>query len=517
MWKRKIELTIFDKDTGNVLLSTTENRIDFVYQGMEAWMADTLTVEVYNLSNESLRLLLDTQRRNIRLEVGYEDEPASMSTLLDGYITNAAGRKAIPNHITTLWCIPHSAEKLSSTSNLNTLVYQGGNLQDLIANISKMAGYVSPPQYFGVDEDVLTTPILSYIMGGTVNSALRELGDQYGFYVRGSNSSLRLISKLNSKSTLKKIIQNEATYHRMSLDKLKGTPEASVQMINFVTNLDASIDCGDVVDVTDFIGARGTDKNSAPGTGVIAVNELPKVLFYSETLWALTIYEQYKVMQIQHVGSNYTPTWETRITGITFNEGLAGGKEVSGNGWGAGAWPNNVSAEVNKTQGTPNLSQSISTAGLTSKDISDLNMVKITPEQSAIISSASGGNKKKEEFLRDKLIVENRGNTSVKNAVSPKGATGPYQFMPETARNLGLTVNKDQDDRNDFGKSTAAAGKYYDELDRRYDGNIDAMNADYNGGPKQGVPVSEGREAPADQTKKYLLLDRALREARNGV
>jgi membrane-bound lytic murein transglycosylase D len=45
-------------------------------------------------------------------------------------------------------------------------------------------------------------------------------------------------------------------------------------------------------------------------------------------------------------------------------------------------------------------------------------------------------------------------------ALSPKGARGPWQFMPGTARGFGLIVNQDEDDRTDYSKSTNAAAKY---------------------------------------------------------
>ena len=46
------------------------------------------------------------------------------------------------------------------------------------------------------------------------------------------------------------------------------------------------------------------------------------------------------------------------------------------------------------------------------------------------------------------------------NALSPKGARGPWQFMPYTARGYGLVVNQNEDDRTDYFKSTNAAAKY---------------------------------------------------------
>ena len=45
-------------------------------------------------------------------------------------------------------------------------------------------------------------------------------------------------------------------------------------------------------------------------------------------------------------------------------------------------------------------------------------------------------------------------------AVSNKGAGGPWQFMPETARQMGLVINEYTDERTDYFKSTHAAAKY---------------------------------------------------------
>jgi membrane-bound lytic murein transglycosylase D len=68
------------------------------------------------------------------------------------------------------------------------------------------------------------------------------------------------------------------------------------------------------------------------------------------------------------------------------------------------------------------------------------------------------------------------------NATSWVGAKGPWQLMPETARQLGLKVNGKIDERKDFYKSTYAAAKYLAELHDIYNDWLLVIAA-YNCGP----------------------------------
>jgi membrane-bound lytic murein transglycosylase D len=68
------------------------------------------------------------------------------------------------------------------------------------------------------------------------------------------------------------------------------------------------------------------------------------------------------------------------------------------------------------------------------------------------------------------------------NARSFAGAVGPWQFMPVTARNMGLRIGKKYDERRDFAKSTHAASKYLTSLYAIY-GDWLLVIAAYNGGP----------------------------------
>ncbi|MDB5251890.1 MAG: lytic transglycosylase [Flaviaesturariibacter sp.] len=53
-------------------------------------------------------------------------------------------------------------------------------------------------------------------------------------------------------------------------------------------------------------------------------------------------------------------------------------------------------------------------------------------------------------------------------AVSWVGAVGPWQLMPETARELGLRVNRKVDERTDYAKSTRAAAKHLNALYKEF-------------------------------------------------
>ncbi|MGN6248138.1 MAG: lytic transglycosylase domain-containing protein [Ginsengibacter sp.] len=66
-------------------------------------------------------------------------------------------------------------------------------------------------------------------------------------------------------------------------------------------------------------------------------------------------------------------------------------------------------------------------------------------------------------------------------ALSDKGARGPWQFMPGTARGFGLVVNANEDDRTDYFKSTNAAAKYLLSLYKNLKDWLLVIAA-YNGG-----------------------------------
>lgn len=82
------------------------------------------------------------------------------------------------------------------------------------------------------------------------------------------------------------------------------------------------------------------------------------------------------------------------------------------------------------------------------------------------------------EELLDLPLLESAFNPY---ATSHAGAAGVWQFMPQTARALGLVIDDWQDDRRSIEKSTSAALTHLSELYGKY-GNWDYALAAYNCG-----------------------------------
>ncbi len=103
-------------------------------------------------------------------------------------------------------------------------------------------------------------------------------------------------------------------------------------------------------------------------------------------------------------------------------------------------------------------------------------------------------------------------------AVSPAKAAGLWQFMPDTAKQYGLEVNDEIDERYNLEKATTAACRYLKQAYRKY-GNWESVMASYNAG--QGRISRELNAQLAntsfdlhlnDETSRYVFRIMALKE-----
>jgi membrane-bound lytic murein transglycosylase B len=101
------------------------------------------------------------------------------------------------------------------------------------------------------------------------------------------------------------------------------------------------------------------------------------------------------------------------------------------------------------------------------------------------------------------VLVESAGKP---NAISGKGARGIWQFMPDTARRFGLTVDGETDERLDVQKSTHAAARYLRSLRLQFD-NWSLALAAYNAGEKvvEKAVLTSGSDDFALLTRRRLV------------
>lgn len=108
----------------------------------------------------------------------------------------------------------------------------------------------------------------------------------------------------------------------------------------------------------------------------------------------------------------------------------------------------------------------------------------------------------KEEGLPDDFKYLAIAESAMMDVVSPAGAAGFWQFMPATAREYGLEVNKFVDERYNLELTTRAAAKYLISAKEHF-GNWTLAAAAYNAG-RNGV----GRQIERQKTENnyYDLL-----------
>jgi hypothetical protein len=108
--------------------------------------------------------------------------------------------------------------------------------------------------------------------------------------------------------------------------------------------------------------------------------------------------------------------------------------------------------------------------------------------------------------------------SSLVNAVSPAGARGVWQFMPSTAKEKGMEVSNEVDERYHLEKSTEAACKYLISAKEKF-GSWTLAAASYNGGMNGVAKKMEEQHVDnyydlllTEETSRYVFRILALKE-----
>lgn len=98
--------------------------------------------------------------------------------------------------------------------------------------------------------------------------------------------------------------------------------------------------------------------------------------------------------------------------------------------------------------------------------------------------------------LLDRMWAKESNRGDPLHMRSSAGALGHFQFMPDTAKQYGLT------NPNDFTQSAGAAARYMSDLLKKYNGNIQMALAAYNWGP--GNVDRKGMALMPAETRDYV-------------
>lgn len=111
-----------------------------------------------------------------------------------------------------------------------------------------------------------------------------------------------------------------------------------------------------------------------------------------------------------------------------------------------------------------------------------------------------------EKILRQNNVPDDfkylaAAESGLRNVVSPKGASGIWQLMPGTAKEYGLIVNREVDERYNIEKSTEAACQYLKKAYKKL-GSWTLAAASYN----MGMDGIENEMTRQEQNNYYDLL-----------
>lgn len=124
----------------------------------------------------------------------------------------------------------------------------------------------------------------------------------------------------------------------------------------------------------------------------------------------------------------------------------------------------------------------------------------------------------KEQGIPDDFKYLAVAESNLMNATSPVGAKGVWQFMPATAREMGMTLNGEVDERLHIVESTRAACRYLKQLYATTGSWVNAAAA-YNVGPGRikSTMTVQGESSYFDmslneETSRYLFRILAIKE-----
>lgn len=351
MFHRLVRIEARREYDGDPFFVTDELRI---HCEIESGLAQGLTqavVDIYNLSLENSKALTaadlspgsrgdatgihPAERVLIRIYAGYRDEMLAngdLPLILEGLVMNAASRRALPHHITTLWVQPLASQYFLQVFTPFS-VPVGTPLKYVLERMCIEAGYAKEGLTFQLPDHILTQD-----MGGEafepdpgLYETLERLGRERSFTVAYRAGGIGFYPRLDDSEIGHEEfnhLQENGDVFYIKPFLLKSAPNVGIATITFTMALDGRVCPGWVIDTADLMGSRGD--LALQSNGIAEFSSVGKPLFYTDDVSKYAILTRYMVLKVVHKIDNYQDLWDTAVVGTVPSRGISGQGEQDG-------------------------------------------------------------------------------------------------------------------------------------------------------------------------------------------
>ena len=306
MFGQEVLLSIEDANE-RPILDLLGLRVDFDIRKLDGFGRGSVTV--YNLNEQTIGNLIGNNSDHYltlktRLHGGQE------FTIADRYfINNTIDEKKIPDTITTLYC--YDSLKKDVLEKQVNLKVDNPTLRNQVSQMLNAVGYTGQVNYksFPSSQEDMIPPRPKVQLNDSVSRILEDLKKEFNFNYYTSTNGLTFIYLPDLKQVgLTDLDERKPLV--LDVNNMRANPKLAPAQLQIVSNLDAGIVPGEVLDISNLLTAAvGSDEEALQLAKDFAKDSIAG-------------YGRYQVLSVQHTGSNYTAQWHTIATAVAPTRGL---------------------------------------------------------------------------------------------------------------------------------------------------------------------------------------------------
>ena len=333
-------LEIFDLPDrqGRQVFSTDQLRVDFSIASMGGY--ERASIQIYNLSDDNIVLMKEGTYMTLSTKLhGLGGRPI----MKNYFISNAFTETRLPNRITTLYGVGNAVGMLEQQMNARVgfrigkpflpgmrMILEEPTLRNAVYAAVEMANeknskkidarriQVGPdykkPEFRNYrpypDDPIIDKKIGSGIdLTGSLDKWLKRWAGPMKAHISTENGRI-VISHTPSSNSVEKsqypvIAAEDKSVFKVSLDNLRTNPMISPAKMELVINLDPEVRSGTLINTETVFTQSVLSLDSSDALLRVAKD------FVKDTVNVSSPY--YQILEIIHVGSNYTEQWESRL------------------------------------------------------------------------------------------------------------------------------------------------------------------------------------------------------------